>query len=57
MIVANNVAEEGIGFESDFNQVSLVFPDGKMVQTERKSKHEISHIIWDEIEGLIGKKS
>lgn len=57
LIVANNVGEEGIGFESDFNRVSIVFPDGKMVQTERKSKLEISRIIFDEIEDLLGKKS
>lgn len=57
LIVANNVGEEGIGFESDFNRVSIVFPDGKMIQTERKSKLEISQIIFDEIEDLLGKKS
>ncbi|MBN1224770.1 MAG: bifunctional phosphopantothenoylcysteine decarboxylase/phosphopantothenate--cysteine ligase CoaBC [Candidatus Aminicenantes bacterium] len=56
-IVANNVGEAGIGFESDFNRVSLVFRDGRAIHSERKSKAEISHLIWDEIEALIGKKN
>ena len=54
LIVANNVLDEGIGFESDFNQVSLIFPDGKMIDTEKKSKLEISQIILDRIEDILG---
>ncbi len=57
MIVANNVLDEGIGFESDFNQVSIVFPDGQAIQTERMTKVEISQIILDKVEGIVGKKS
>ena len=57
LIVANNVLAEGIGFESDFNQVSIILPEGKMIETERKSKLEISQIIWDQIEEILGKKS
>jgi len=56
LIVANDVSEEGIGFESDDNQVSLVSADGKTIHTERKSKREISQIIMDRIEEIIGKK-
>ena len=55
MIVANDVAEDDIGFESDENRVLLIFPDGRSVQTEKKSKLEISRIILDEIEGIVGK--
>lgn len=57
LIVANDVSEEGIGFESDYNRVHIIFPDGKTIQTEKKSKLEISQIILDEVEGIIGKKS
>ena len=57
LIVANNVSAEGIGFESDFNQVSIIFPNGKTIHTEKKSKLEISQIILDRIEDIIGKKS
>jgi len=56
-IVANNVNEEGIGFESDFNRVSLIFQDGTIIHSERKSKPDISQLILDEIEALIGKKN
>jgi phosphopantothenoylcysteine decarboxylase/phosphopantothenate--cysteine ligase len=57
MIIANDVSENGIGFESDFNQVSIVFPDGRTIYTEKKSKQAISQIILDSIEDIIGKKS
>lgn len=55
MIVANDVLEEGIGFESDDNRVSLFFPDGRVVRSEKASKLEISRIILNEIEGIIDK--
>ena len=55
LIVANNVLAEGTGFESDFNQVSLIFPDGKTIHTERKSKLEISQIILDRVEDILGR--
>lgn len=55
LIVANNVLDEGIGFESDFNQVSIIFPDGKTIQTEKKSKLEISKIILDRVEDILGR--
>jgi phosphopantothenoylcysteine decarboxylase/phosphopantothenate--cysteine ligase len=55
LIVANNVLAEGIGFESNFNQVSLIFPDGKTIDTEKKSKLEISQIILDRVEDILGR--
>jgi phosphopantothenoylcysteine decarboxylase/phosphopantothenate--cysteine ligase len=57
MIVANNVLDEGIGFGSDFNQVSLISPGGKIVHSDRKSKLEISQMILDRVEDIVGKKS
>ena len=57
MIVANNVLDEGVGFESDFNQVSIVFPGGQVIQTEKMTKVEISQIIMDKVEEIVGKKS
>jgi phosphopantothenoylcysteine decarboxylase/phosphopantothenate--cysteine ligase len=57
LIVANNVLDEGIGFGSDFNQVSLISPGGKIVHSERKSKIEISQLILDRVEDIVGKKS
>lgn len=55
LIVANDVSVEGVGFESDFNQVSIIHPDGRMIKTGKKSKLEISKIILDEVEEIIGK--
>jgi len=57
LIVTNDVSKEGIGFESDLNQVGIIFPNGRMIHTEKKSKLEISQIILDEIEGIIGNKN
>jgi len=57
LVVANDVSQKEIGFESDFNQVSIVNPKGKVFQTERMSKREISQIIFDKIEEIIGRKS
>jgi phosphopantothenoylcysteine decarboxylase/phosphopantothenate--cysteine ligase len=55
-IVANDVADETIGFESDFNQVSFVYPDGQVTRTDRMSKTDISQLIWDRVEDLLGHK-
>jgi phosphopantothenoylcysteine decarboxylase/phosphopantothenate--cysteine ligase len=56
-IVANDVADETIGFESDFNQVMFVYPEGQVTQTDRMSKMDISRLIWDRVEDLLGQKS
>lgn len=55
MIVANDVSEEGVGFETDDNRVSIFFSDGRLIRSEKKSKLEISRIVLDEIEGVIGR--
>lgn len=57
MVVANNVLDEGLGFGSDFNQVSIVFPGGQAIQTEKMTKVEISQIILNKVEEIVGKKS
>lgn len=56
-IVANDVADETIGFESDFNQIIFVLPNGQTVRTDRMSKTAVSQLIWDRIEDLLGKKN
>jgi phosphopantothenoylcysteine decarboxylase/phosphopantothenate--cysteine ligase len=56
-IVANNVTDETIGFESDYNQVIFVYPDGQITQTDKMSKMDISRLIWDRVEDLLGQKS
>jgi len=56
LIVANNVGEEGIGFESDDNKVFIVRPDGKVLPTDKMSKREISRVVLDQIEAVLEEK-
>lgn len=56
LIVANDIAKPDIGFDSDMNEVTLVFSDGRTLATEKRSKAEISRIILDEVEALIAEK-
>jgi phosphopantothenoylcysteine decarboxylase/phosphopantothenate--cysteine ligase len=57
MIVANDIKKKGSGFDSDYNQVTLVFPDGKSIRSSKRTKSEISAKIMDVIEEKIGKGS
>lgn len=57
MIVANDITKKGSGFGSDYNQVTLVFPDGKSIRSSKRTKSEISAKIMDVIEEKIGKGS
>jgi phosphopantothenoylcysteine decarboxylase / phosphopantothenate---cysteine ligase len=56
LIVANDVSQEGIGFDSDFNQVTLIDKQGGVFESEKLSKREISRLILDKIEVLFDKK-
>jgi phosphopantothenoylcysteine decarboxylase / phosphopantothenate---cysteine ligase len=49
LVVANDVAQEGAGFEVDTNIVTLVFPDGRQKPLEKMSKLEVANCILDEI--------
>lgn len=49
MVVSNLVSAEGIGFESDDNEVLLVMRNGENVQLPRASKRHIAHQIFDNI--------
>lgn len=42
LIIANDVSRPGIGFESDQNEVSLVYPD-RIDQLPLASKHDLAH--------------
>lgn len=57
LIVANDVTKQDTGFDSDFNQVIIIDHEGKVVETEKMSKREISQIIFDIIEDIVGRKS
>ncbi len=48
MVVANNVAAEGLGFESDDNEVTLVTQAGEVIDLARAKKRELADRILDE---------
>jgi phosphopantothenoylcysteine decarboxylase/phosphopantothenate--cysteine ligase len=48
-IVANDVLQEGAGFDVDTNIVTLVFPDGRSKPLEKMSKLDVAHRILDEV--------
>lgn len=56
LIVANNVAQEGIGFGSEENEVTIIDRSGSTKQVPRLSKDEIAHIILDSVKKLIKKR-
>lgn len=49
LIVANDVTQEGAGFDVDSNIVTLVFPDGRVLPLDRMSKLEVAGRILDEV--------
>jgi len=49
LIVANDVTQEGAGFEVDTNIVTLVFPDGRQKQLPLMAKLDVADRILDEI--------
>jgi phosphopantothenoylcysteine decarboxylase/phosphopantothenate--cysteine ligase len=48
MIVANNPGEEGVGFGSDYNRVTIISRGGKTIRLERLPKHELAVRIIEE---------
>lgn len=54
-IVANDVTRPGSGFGSDFNEVKLLFPDGRTESLPLMSKGELAHKILDRVAALLGE--
>ena len=48
-IVANDVSNESIGFDSNFNEVTILYKDKKIDKLKYKSKSEISDELVDKI--------
>jgi phosphopantothenoylcysteine decarboxylase/phosphopantothenate--cysteine ligase len=53
LVIANDVSQSGIGFDSDENQILLVYPD-RSVALPRASKHALSLDLVDAILKLRG---
>jgi phosphopantothenoylcysteine decarboxylase/phosphopantothenate--cysteine ligase len=49
LIVANDVLQEGAGFDVDTNIVTLVFPDGRTKALEKMRKLDVAQRILDEV--------
>jgi phosphopantothenoylcysteine decarboxylase/phosphopantothenate--cysteine ligase len=52
MVVGNLVSQEGIGFESDSNEVTLVLRSGEIEKIQKAPKREIADRIFDQITRL-----
>jgi phosphopantothenoylcysteine decarboxylase/phosphopantothenate--cysteine ligase len=57
MIAANDVTQEGAGFDADTNIVTLIFPDGLVKPLEKMSKLDVANVILDEAMGLRSKRA
>lgn len=53
MIVANDISDPTIGFESDGNEITLITADGQPEHPPRGSKQEIAALIVERVEQLI----
>lgn len=49
MVVANDVTQEGAGFDSETNVVSIFLQNGAQVDVPRMSKLEVAHRVYDEM--------
>jgi hypothetical protein len=49
LIVANDVSQEGAGFDVDTNIVTLLFPDGRRKALDKMSKWDVAQRILDEV--------
>jgi phosphopantothenoylcysteine decarboxylase / phosphopantothenate---cysteine ligase len=52
LVVANDVTQEGAGFEADTNIVTILFADGHLKPLEKASKLEVANRILDEVVAL-----
>lgn len=52
-IVANDVSQQNIGFQSDLNKIDIVFVDGTMVSPEIDTKENLAKIIILQAEKLL----
>lgn len=56
LIIANDVSDSSIGFNSDQNRVSLVFKDLSTEDLPLMNKQDLAIVLIDKIESQLGKK-
>jgi phosphopantothenoylcysteine decarboxylase / phosphopantothenate---cysteine ligase len=52
LVVANDVTQEGAGFDTDTNIVTILLADGRRKPLERMSKLDVANRILDEVVGV-----
>ena len=52
LIVANDISDDSIGFESDYNSVTIIDKNGIAKQVDRSLKYEVANLILDEVLNL-----
>ena len=57
MIVANSLRDEGAGFQSDTNIITILDKNGKTVALEKMTKLEAAHRILDHVKTLMKPKT
>lgn len=56
MVVANDVSQEGAGFNVDTNIAKLLFSDGRVEELPMMGKEELAGVILENVETLRGEK-
>ena len=56
LIVANDVTRPGAGFDSDTNEVKILYPSGEVKDLPMMSKREVSRLILDDVVSLLRRK-
>jgi phosphopantothenoylcysteine decarboxylase/phosphopantothenate--cysteine ligase len=56
LVVANDVTQEGAGFDVDTNIVTLVRRDGSQLELPRMSKRDLASRLLDEVAALRGAR-
>jgi len=49
LLVANDVTQDGAGFDVDTNIVTMLFPDGRQMALERMSKLDVANRVLDQV--------
>lgn len=56
LVVVNDVRRRDVGFESDYNQVTFVYPEGRTENTPRLPKRQIAESILDRVVTLLASR-
>jgi phosphopantothenoylcysteine decarboxylase/phosphopantothenate--cysteine ligase len=56
MIVANSLREEGAGFGTDTNIVTIIDANGKELKLDKMTKSQVAHRILDHVKTLKKRK-